>query len=57
MNHVQGINWVANFIWGIADVVSGKLDVRETVARLPDEADAPSNGADDLDSTPEEVEA
>ncbi|HSV93827.1 MAG TPA: hypothetical protein VLH81_12155, partial [Desulfobacterales bacterium] len=38
----------------IADVVTGKLDVREAAARLPDEAgdiepleEAPENGADE----------
>ncbi|MBA4157763.1 MAG: restriction endonuclease subunit S [Gemmatimonadetes bacterium] len=53
----------------IADVVTGKLDVREAAARLPDEADAPEPldeadadtdakdaTADDLDATPEETE-
>ncbi len=54
----------------IADVVTGKLDVREAAARLPDEAeepepldeaDAPTDGedepTDDLDAVPEEAEA
>ena len=54
----------------IADVVTGKLDVREAAARLPDEveepepldeADALTDGdegrADDLDAVPEEAEA
>ena len=54
----------------IADVVTGKLDVREAVARLPDEAeeleplddvDVLTNGeedtADDLSVVPEEAEA
>ncbi|MEI8375293.1 MAG: restriction endonuclease subunit S [Planctomycetota bacterium] len=53
----------------IADVVTGKLDVREAAAKLPDEAaepetlddaDAMDDGdgtADDLDAVPEEVEA
>jgi len=54
----------------IADVVTGKLDVREAAARLPDEpeepepfvgAEAPLDGeeshADDLDAIPEEAEA
>jgi type I restriction enzyme S subunit len=55
----------------IADVVTGKLDVREAAARLPDEAEEPeppdeadalpegdeeAEGAD-LDAIPEEVEA
>lgn len=54
----------------IADVVTGKLDVREAAARLPDEAEEPEPldeieaegdtdeaGADDTDAVPEEVEA
>jgi len=54
----------------IADVVTGKLDVREAAARLPDEpeepepfvgAEAPLDGeeshANDLDAIPEESEA
>jgi type I restriction enzyme, S subunit len=54
----------------IADVVTGKLDVREAAARLPDEADEPEPldeievegdtdhaAADDPDSVPEEAEA
>ncbi len=54
----------------IADVVTGKLDVREAAARLPDEADDPEPldeieaesdtdepGADDTDAVPEEAEA
>jgi type I restriction enzyme S subunit len=52
----------------IADVVTGKLDVREAAARLPDEGDeplpdaaedesAPDEQADDLDALPEEAEA
>jgi type I restriction enzyme S subunit len=54
----------------IADVVTGKLDVRQAAARLPDdpeelepaeEAEAPLDGeesqADDLDAIPEEAEA
>ena len=52
----------------IADVVTGKLDVREAAARLPDEGDellpdaaedesAPDEPADDLDALPEEAEA
>ena len=54
----------------IADVVTGKLDVREAAARLPDEpeepepadeTEAPLDGeesqADDLDAIPEETEA
>jgi len=54
----------------IADVVTGKLDVREAAARLPDEveeseppdkadslAGAEDTIADDLDATPEEAEA
>jgi type I restriction enzyme, S subunit len=32
----------------IADVVSGKLDVRDAAARLPDEGDEPLEGDDDL---------
>ena len=31
----------------IADVVTGKLDVREAVARLPDEAVEPGDRSDD----------
>jgi len=55
----------------IADVVTGKLDVREVGARLPDEADEPETRQDtdtvtegdndtdegDLDDAPEEAEA
>lgn len=52
----------------IADVVTGKLDVREAALRLPGEvdepeplgeaeADAEDATADDLDTTPEEAEA
>ena len=52
----------------IADVVTGKLDVREAAARLTDEGDeplpdaaddesAPDDPADDLDALPEEAEA
>ncbi len=55
----------------IADVVTGKLDVREAEARLPQEAEEPEpldeaealdeaegeSAADDLDPTPEEAEA
>ena len=54
----------------IADVVTGKLDVREAAARLPDEAEEPepvdqieAEGdtdeacADDTDEVPEEIEA
>lgn len=55
----------------IADVVTGKLDVREAAARLPDEADEPEalqdadtltegdNDTDeaDLDAVPAEAEA
>jgi type I restriction enzyme S subunit len=54
----------------IAEVVTGKLDVREAAAQLPDEPDepepadetgAPLDGeesqADDLDAIPEEAEA
>jgi type I restriction enzyme S subunit len=54
----------------IADVVTGKLDVREAAARLPDEVeepepldeieadgDADEAGADDTDAVPEEAEA
>lgn len=54
----------------IADVVTGKLDVREAAANLPDEADEPepldetddltgNNGemTDNLDAVPEEAEA
>ncbi len=51
----------------IADVVTGKLDVRETVARLPDEEpdagiDEPLNAEEavedmELDAEPAEVEA
>lgn len=53
----------------IADVITGKLDVREAAARLPDEADepqapedlpdepAPDEPADDLDAVPEDAEA
>src|SRR5690606_40951569 len=54
----------------IADVVTGKLDVREAAARLPDEAGEPEPldeieaegdtdeaGVDDTDEVPEEAEA
>jgi hypothetical protein len=54
----------------IADVVTGKLDVREAAARLPDEPDEPEPldeieaeggtdeaGVDDADEVPEEAEA
>jgi type I restriction enzyme S subunit len=54
----------------IADVVTGKLDVREAAGRIPDEAEEPApleesdaltdaeeGAADDLDATPEETEA
>jgi type I restriction enzyme S subunit len=52
----------------IADVVTGKLDVREAAARLPDETDEPELSDDSIDETdddeaedfselPEEVEA
>jgi type I restriction enzyme S subunit len=51
----------------IADVVTGKLDVREAAARLPDEVEEPEPldeveaecdaGADDTDVVPEEAEA
>ena len=48
----------------IADVVTGKLDVREAVARLPDEEpeplddrDALSDATDDLDVVPAEAKA
>ena len=54
----------------IADVVTGKLDVREVAARLPDEVDEPEpldetdpmtdaeeGTADDLDAAPEEAQA
>ena len=54
----------------IADVVTGKLDVREAAARLPDEVEEPESldeveadgdsdeaSADDADAVPEEVEA
>jgi len=54
----------------IADVVTGKLDVREAVARLPEEAEEPEPideeaaepdseeaAADDIDEVPEETEA
>ena len=39
----------------IADVVTGKLDVREAAARLPDEADEPEplDEAEDLSDTDE----
>jgi len=64
------LNWIANFIWGIADVVTGKLDVREAAARLPDEAEEPEPvdeieaegdpdevAADDFDAVPGESES
>ena len=54
----------------IADVVTGKLDVREAAARLPEEVEGPEplgeadalsdveeDTADDLDEAPEEAEA
>ncbi len=54
----------------IADVVTGKLDVREAAARLPDEAEEPEPldeieaeddtdeaGVDEADDVPEEAEA
>ena len=52
----------------IADVVTGKLDVREAAARLPDEDDdlppdaadddgAPDEPADDPDAMPQDAEA
>ncbi len=54
----------------LADVVTGKLDVREAAARLPDEVEEPEPldeieaegetdeaGADDADNMPEEAEA
>ena len=54
----------------IADVVTGKLDIREVAARLPDEveepelldeastlADAGEEAADDLNAVPDEAEA
>jgi type I restriction enzyme S subunit len=54
----------------IADVVTGKLDVREAAARLPDEPDEPQpaeeaeapldaeeSQAGDVDAMPEEAEA
>ena len=54
----------------IADVVTGKLDVREAAARLPDEVEEPEQLAeidaltdvedeptDDLNAVPEEAEA
>ncbi len=52
----------------IADVVTGKLDVREAAARLPDESEEPEPpdqtetdledvAPDDLDTVPEETEA
>ena len=54
----------------IADVVTGKLDVREAAARLPDEVEEPepldeteadtdvdADAADELDAIPEEAEA
>jgi type I restriction enzyme S subunit len=51
----------------IADVVTGKLDVRDAAARLPDEAEpldeveaegeADEMGADETDEVPEEIEA
>jgi len=53
----------------IADVVTGKLDVREAAARLPDEADEPEPvdesdapldtdeaATDEIDTAPEEAE-
>jgi len=56
----------------IADVVTGKLDVREAASRLPDEPEAPDpldeadidpdsdvdpTTPDDLDATPSEADA
>ena len=49
----------------IADVVTGKLDVREAAARLPDEVEDPEpldeteveSDAEDTDGVPEEAEA
>lgn len=51
----------------IADVVTGKLDVREAAMRLPDEGEpldeiesdveADEAGVDDTDEVPEEAEA
>ena len=53
----------------IADVVTGKLDVRKAAARLPEEAEEPLDNAEalaegdengesvDLDAVPEETEA
>jgi type I restriction enzyme, S subunit len=53
----------------IADVVTGKLDVREAAARLPEEIEEPEpldesevandaeEAADELDAAPEEAEA
>ena len=54
----------------IADVVTGKLDVREAAARLPDEVEEPEPldeieaegdtdeaGVDDTDAVPDEAEA
>lgn len=49
----------------IADVVTGKLDVREAAARLPEESVEPEpldetteeEPTDDLEAIPEEVEA
>lgn len=31
----RDLHWITNYIWGIADVVTGKLDVRDTAAELP----------------------
>ena len=43
------LNWITNFIWGIADVVTGKLDVRDAAAALPEIVDdaAPFDDADE----------
>ncbi len=46
----------------IADVVTGKFDVREAAARLPEEAEALAEGVDatedaDIEAVPEEAEA
>jgi type I restriction enzyme S subunit len=46
----------------IADVVTGKLDVRDAAERLPDEApvdmvDDPDNDSDDSELSEEEAEA
>jgi len=52
----------------IADVVTGKLDIREAAAKLPDESPEPEpepnpepsfseNGAEEAEPAPEEIEA